>query len=73
MLIFNKKQMDKYDRDMCEDKLKLLEDLSLEFMGLISRAAFHNNKTVYDMCDVYIVDITYQMNELAKRIDKLDE
>ena len=69
-LILNQLQMSNYNEDICLDKIEELQELSYKVSELKTRAAFHMNYEVYDKCDVYHVDITFQLRRLNDMINK---
>lgn len=69
-LILNHLQMPNYNEDICLDKIEELEELSYKVSELKTRAAFHKNHEVYDKCDVYHVDIMFQLRKLNDMINK---
>ena len=71
-LILNDFQIDNYDMDLCLDKVMELELMYEDVLALESLAAFHKNHEVYDMCEVYRIEIQHQVNRLRKRYIKLE-
>jgi hypothetical protein len=60
--------MDKYNEDLCRDKLLELNELVYDVMEMEARAAIHKHHEIYDKCLVYYEDIQWQMNEFVKKI-----
>lgn len=67
-LLMNELQMDKYNEDLCRDKLLELNELVYDVMEMEARAAIHKHHEIYDKCLVYYEDIQWQMNEFVKKI-----
>jgi hypothetical protein len=67
-LLMNELQMDKYNEDLCRDKLVELNELVYDVMEMEARAAIHKHHEIYDKCLVYYEDIQWQMNEFVKKI-----
>ena len=67
-LLLNELQMDKYDEDICRDKIYELNQLVYEVMEMEARAAIHKNHEIYDKCLVYYHDLQWQMNVLANKL-----
>lgn len=67
-LIINEFQMDKYDEELCRDKLFELNGLVYDVMEMEARAAIHEHHEIYDKCLVYYEDIQWQMNLLANKL-----
>jgi hypothetical protein len=67
-LLMNELQMDKYNEDLCRDKLLELNELVYDVMEMEARAAIHKYHEIYDKCLVYYEDIQWQMNEFVKKI-----
>ena len=68
ILLMNDLQMDKYNEDLCRDKLVELNELVYDVMEMEARAAIHKHREIYDKCLVYYEDIQWQMNEFVKKI-----
>lgn len=67
-LLMNELQMDKYNEDLCRDKLLELNELVYDVMEMEARSAIHKHHEIYDKCLVYYEDIQWQMNEFVKKI-----
>jgi hypothetical protein len=67
-LLMNELQMDKYNEDLCRDKLLELNELVYDVMEMEARATIHKHHEIYDKCLVYYEDIQWQMNEFVKKI-----
>jgi hypothetical protein len=68
ILLMNDLQMDKYNEDLCRDKLAELNEIVYDVMEMEARAAIHKHHEIYDKCLVYYEDIQWQMNEFVKKI-----
>jgi hypothetical protein len=67
-LLMNELQMDKYNADLCRDKLLELNELVYDVMEMEARAAMHKHHEIYDKCLVYYEDIQWQMNEFVNKL-----
>ena len=65
-LILNEKCMKHYDGITGLAKISEFFKMINELQDLKNRAVCHNNHSVADMCEVYIIEIECQMSELRK-------
>jgi hypothetical protein len=68
ILLMNDLQMDKYNEDLCRDKLAELNEIVYDVMEMEARAVLHKHREIYDKCLVYYEDIQWQINEFVNKL-----
>lgn len=66
MLIINEFNMKTFDEANSLKKIIELTYMMNKLQDLKNKAMAHNNHSVYDMCEVYMVEVECQMTKLRK-------
>lgn len=66
MLLMNEFNMKTFDKTKSLNKVIELTYMMNKLQDLKNKAMAHNSHSVYDMCEVYMVEVEHQMTKLRK-------